>query len=107
MKTPQTRLASPELVRLERQELAVSQRRRQLHKEIDRLYLSAPLTDEQTKLLDELEQLEHDVSSERRRLHRRIDEERKQAGLPTWREQHEAHSDYPTITWTRTPTAPF
>ncbi len=98
MKTPQTtKLIPPELARLERQELAISQRRQQLHKEIDRLYLSAPLDDEQTLLLDELEQLEQEVSGERRRLHRRIDDVRKSVGLPTWREQHDEHVAQPLL----------
>jgi predicted nucleic acid-binding Zn-ribbon protein len=89
MTAPRTPPVSLELVRLEREELAISQRREQLQTEIDPLYLRAPLDPEQTLLLDDLEKLERDSSGERLRLHRKIDEVRKQLGLSSWRPQHD------------------
>ncbi len=77
-----------ELVRLDRHELGLSQRRRRLHDEIDRLYLRAALDDEETTLLSELEGIEQKTSEERRVLHRRIDEVRAELGLPDWRQRH-------------------
>jgi predicted nucleic acid-binding Zn-ribbon protein len=71
-----------ELAALDREEQAISRQRRLLHQRIDRLYLSAPLDDAQTALLDELEALEQEISGNRHRLHRRIDELRAQIGLP-------------------------
>lgn len=78
-----------ELERLERLERAISDRRNQLHHDIDTLYLEAPLDTTQTARLDELEETERTVSRRRRLLHRRIDELRAEIGLPRWREQHQ------------------
>jgi len=81
-----------ELTVLGLKERAVSRRRRELHEQIDRLYLSAPLDDGQTAQLDQLEALEEAVSRQRRMLHEQIDELRAQIGLPRWREARELDS---------------
>lgn len=78
--------AALELASLDHEERAVSQRRRELHEQIDEIYLSAPLGDEEIRLLDELENLERSVSARRRELHVQIDQLRARAGLPRWRE---------------------
>lgn len=74
---------------LELEERAVSRQRRELHEQIDRLYLHAPLDDAETALLDELEELERSISRKRRRLHETIDALRAQIGLPRWRDAHD------------------
>lgn len=74
---------------LDSKERTVSRRRRELHEQIDRLYLQAPLDDAESTLLDELEELERSISRERRRLHETIDALRAQIGLPRWREANE------------------
>ena len=74
------------LVALNDGELAISARRNVLHRRIDKLYLSAPLGDEDVKLLDLLEGQERDVSDERRRLHAQINALRAQVGLPRTRD---------------------
>lgn len=84
---------SRELARLDRKERLISRRRRDLHDEIDQLYLGAPLDKTQMAKLDELESLEQAVSRERRKLHERIDQLRAQIGLPRWREQHHEGGD--------------
>lgn len=78
-----------ELAELGLVERAISKQRRELHDEIDQLYLSAPLDDARMAQLDALEASEQSVSRERRKLHERIDELRAQIGLPRWREQHD------------------
>lgn len=77
-----------ELARLELEERATSYRRRQLHEQIDEIYLGAPLVAEQVAQLDRLEDLEREVSIERRLLHARIDHLRADIGLPAWRKAH-------------------
>ena len=87
---------NPRIVRdldqLGRLERTISRRRRQLHDEIDELYLAAPLDDAQMAELDELEETEQAVSRERRKLHETIDELRAQIGLPRWRDEHDLDS---------------
>ena len=78
-----------DLARLEAQEREISRQRQLLHQRIDRVYLSAPLTDEDISLLDDLERREQNVSSQRRRLHIEIDKLRQEIGLPPWQERHE------------------
>ena len=68
------------LVQLEAEEREISQRRQGLHRQIDQVYLDAPLGAEGIALLDRLESLEGRVSSDRRLLHVRIDELRAQIG---------------------------
>jgi hypothetical protein len=93
MNTPQTPVATDrapvmvELAKLDRQERDISTKRNRLHQRIDSLYLAAPLTPEQTTILDELEAFEQQVSFERQSLHRRIDELRQSVGLPAWRDR--------------------
>jgi hypothetical protein len=72
---------------LDREERALSSLRRDLHEQIDRLYLSAPLDDAQITTLDLLENPERDVSARRHALHRRINELRVQAGQETFRRE--------------------
>ncbi len=87
------RVTSPApLARLERHELAISQMRRALHKDISDLYLRAysePRDEQERKLLDQLEEIERDVSTQRRRLHRRIDEVREKLGMPSWHNRYQ------------------
>lgn len=91
--TQRSRLSvTRELTMLGLKERAVSRRRRELHEQIDRLYLSAPLDDSKTAQLDQLETLEGAVSRQRRMLHEQIDELRAQIGLPRWREAREFDS---------------
>lgn len=78
-----------DLDRLGQLECEVSKRRRQLHRQIDDLYLAAPLDDAQMAELDELEETERAVSRQRRKLHETIDELRANIGLPRWRDEHE------------------
>lgn len=78
-----------DLDRLGQLERKVSDRRRQLHRQIDELYLAAPLDDAQMAELDELEETERAVSRQRRKLHETIDELRAKIGLPRWRDEHE------------------
>lgn len=78
-----------QLDRLGRMERAVSVRRRQLHHDIDQLYLAAPLDEAQMRELDRLEAKEQAVSRRRRELHSTIDELRAEIGLPRWRDEHE------------------
>jgi hypothetical protein len=78
-----------ELDRLAVEERELSDRRNELHRRIDAIYLAAPLTAEDVSLLDELEGLEHNLSSERARLHLRIDDLRAEIGLPPWRQSLE------------------
>lgn len=78
-----------QLDRLGRMERAISARRRQLHHDIDHLYLAAPLDEDQMRELDRLETKEQTVSRQRRRLHDTIDELRAEIGLPRWRDEHE------------------
>jgi hypothetical protein len=70
------------LAELDVEELTISASRRNLHRRIDSIYLSAPLNDEEVTLLDRLENQERDVSAQRRKLHARIDDLRAQVGLP-------------------------
>jgi hypothetical protein len=77
------------LARLDAQEREISAQRRDLHEQIDRIYLSAPLSDDEVERLDELEELERHVSEQRRRVHREIDLQRATIGLPPWRPKHE------------------
>lgn len=81
-----------DLIELGRLERAVSARRRQLHHDIDQLYLTAPLDKAQMRELDQLEAAEQAVSGERRKLHETIDQLRAQVGLPRWRDEHELDS---------------
>jgi hypothetical protein len=74
------------LVVLNDGEHAISERRKVLHRRIDKLYLSAPLNEEQVTLLDLLERQERDVSDERRTLHAQINALRAQVGLPRTRD---------------------
>lgn len=80
-----------DLERLGQLERAVSARRRQIHHDIDQLYLAAPLDETQMLQLDRLEAVEQAVSGERRKLHETIDEHelRAQIGLPRWRDEHD------------------
>ena len=70
---------------LDREERAISALRRDLHDQIDTLYLTAPLDKEQITKLDLLESQARDVSARRRALHRKIDELRVQAGQQAFR----------------------
>ena len=81
-----------DLIRLGQLERTVSARRRQVHHDIDRLYLAAPLDDTQMRQLDRLEAIEQAVSGERRQLHETIDDLRAQIGLPRWRDEHDQDS---------------
>jgi hypothetical protein len=74
------------LVALNDDEQKLSAHRQLLHRRIDKLYLSAPLNDEQVTLLDLLEGQERDVSDERRKLHAQINALRAQVGLPRSRD---------------------
>jgi hypothetical protein len=78
-----------ELARLEADEREISRQRQTLHRRIDRVYLNAPLNDEDAALLDDLERREQEGSAERRSLHIRIDRLRIELGLPPWRESRE------------------
>lgn len=88
-KAPNDSGVTRQLDRLGHLERAVSARRRQLHHDIDQLYLAAPLDENQMQELDRLETMEQAVSRQRRRLHDTIDELRAQIGLPRWRDEHE------------------
>ena len=77
---PTLRCVAQALVKLETEEREVSDRRNGLHREIDGIYLRAPLGGADMVLLDRLEGLERRTSSERRVLHTRIDELRMQVG---------------------------
>lgn len=79
---PSRRKTHRQLDRLGQVERAVSARRRQLHHDIDQLYLAAPHDENQMQELDRLEMIEQAVSRQRRRLHEMIDELRAQIGLP-------------------------
>jgi predicted nucleic acid-binding Zn-ribbon protein len=79
-----------ELTRLDGQEKEISRRRADLQRQIDRVYLKAPLNAEDIAWLDKLEQQEQAVSKDRRDLHARIDRLRAQIGLSPWRESREA-----------------
>jgi hypothetical protein len=81
-----------DLIRLGQLERAVSARRRQVHHDIDQLYLAAPLDETQMQELDRLEAVEQAVSGERRKLHETIDDLRAQIGLPRWRDEHDHHA---------------
>ena len=70
-----------ELERLEGQQRTLSRIRRELHAEIDHLYLAAPLDAAQIERLAELETQERFVSGRRRAMHREIDELRVTLGL--------------------------
>jgi hypothetical protein len=83
---PVERSVLSELDLLEARAQSLSLERRDLHAQIDRLYLSTPLDDVSAHLLDRLEEREQAVSSERRGLHGRIDGLRRELGLPRWRE---------------------
>jgi hypothetical protein len=80
---PPPSTVATELGMLEQEERALSWRRRELHAEIDRLYLAAPLTGDQIALLDRLEGEERMISTRRQTLHREIDGRRAGMGLPT------------------------
>ena len=77
------------LAELDREELAVSARRRSLHEQIDQLYLSSPLDKEQITKLELLENQARGVSSRRQTLHRKINGLRAQAGQQAFRRQDE------------------
>jgi chromosome segregation ATPase len=79
-----------ELAELDAQEKEISRRRADLQRQIDRIYLSAPLNADDIAWLDKLERQEQAISKERRTLHARIDRLRAQIGLPRWREAREA-----------------
>jgi hypothetical protein len=87
MPTPQTHgTIVNRLVVLDDDEQKMSAHRQLLHRRIDKLYLSAPLNEEQVTLLDLLEGQERDVSDERRKLHAQINALRAQVGLPRTRD---------------------
>jgi hypothetical protein len=75
-----------ELIDLDEDARAISDRRRDLHRRIDALYLRAPLDDEQVTQLDLLENEERIIVAERRELHMQIDVLRVQVGLPRSRD---------------------
>lgn len=75
-----------EIDRLTVYERAISDRRNELHDQIDRMYLAAPVDPDQVAELHELEALEREVSTRRAELHRQIDYLRAKIGLPPWRE---------------------
>jgi hypothetical protein len=81
-----------QLDRLGQLERAVSARRRQLHHDIDQLYLEAPLDEALMRELDRLETNEQAVSRQRRKLHDTIDELRAEIRLPRWRDERELDS---------------
>lgn len=74
------------LAELDAGERAISAHRRDLHRQIDILYLSAPLDNGQVALLDRLEDQERDVSAQRHDLHKQIGELRVQVGLSRGRD---------------------
>lgn len=78
-----------ELAKLDARERAISQRRRELHAQIDLIYLAAPLDELEVARLDRLETAEREVSMRRRRLHAEIDEMRASLGMPSWRAYRE------------------
>jgi hypothetical protein len=78
-----------ELAELDSKETEISTRRRDLHRQIDGLYLRAPLGPEDIARLDLLENQERDLSAERRLLHARINALRCEIGLLPWSEGHE------------------
>lgn len=71
-----------ELEGLEVEERELSDRRADLHRQIDEVYLRAPLNSQDIALLDRLEALERRLSAERRNLHGRIDRLRVAMGRP-------------------------
>jgi len=79
-----------ELARLDAQEKDISRRRADLQRQIDRVYLKAPLNAEDIVWLGKLEQQEQAISKDRRTLHASIDRLRAQIGLAPWREAREA-----------------
>jgi hypothetical protein len=70
------------LIEMDLRERAISAERRSLHELIDRLYLSAPLDEDEIALLDQLEKQEREVSEQRRNLHASILELRAQVPAP-------------------------
>ena len=74
-----------ELAKLDVRERAISRRRREIHRQIDSLYLAAPLDEEAVVWLERLEAAERQISAQRRRLHAEIDVFRARIGLPPWR----------------------
>lgn len=76
-------------------EQKMSAHRQILHRRIDKLYLSAPLDEEQVTLLDLLEGQERDVSDERRKVHAQINALRAQIGLPRTRDLRITDMDSP------------
>jgi hypothetical protein len=80
---------------LDREELAISARRRDLHEQIDALYLSAPLDKEQITKLDLLENQARGVSARRHTLHRKINGLRAQAGQQAFGRQDAAAPTLP------------
>ena len=71
--------------RLVEREQALSSMRRELHRQIDRLYLAAPLGDADIAQLERLERAEREISTSRHRVHREIDALRALVGMPPWR----------------------
>jgi hypothetical protein len=70
---------------LDVRERAISRRRREIHRQIDGLYLAAPVDEGDIVWLERLEAAERQISAQRRRLHAEIDELRARIGLPPWR----------------------
>jgi len=64
---------------LDMEERAISAERKNLHRQIDGVYLNAPLDDTKFALLIRLEQQERAVSAERRKLHTAINRLRGQS----------------------------
>ena len=74
-----------EMAKLDVRERAISRRRREIHRQIDALYLAVPLDETETAWLQRLEISEREISAQRRRLHAEIDDLRARLGLPPWR----------------------
>jgi hypothetical protein len=81
-----------ELAKLDVRERAISRRRRELHEQIDRLYLASPLDEAHVAWLERLEASERQISAQRRRLHGEIDDLRARIGLGPWRAYRELDS---------------
>jgi hypothetical protein len=87
IQTQDHELLLTELAELNTGERAISDRRNELHAQIDRVYMTAPLDPAKTALLDRLEGEERSISEQRRQLHAVIDGLRGRVGQPHW------HSD--------------
>jgi hypothetical protein len=74
-----------EIAKLDVRERAISRRRREIHRQIDALYLVTPLGEVDVAWLQRLEVSEREISAKRRRLHAEIDDLRARLGLPPWR----------------------